>query len=350
MELDLDDLLAGFGEAEPAGPDLEYDPTFSELTIAATPKAEQQVGDKIIPAEEPDYAEVLRLGRELMERTIDIRVAVYMAEAALNREGFPLFARILRYIEGALERHWEHVHPQLDAEDDDDPTERVNALRGLADPETVLRQLRRAPLSESRMMGRMSLRHLAVARGEMPAPADMENPPDMAAFAAALKDTGEEEMAAIRGGIADALEAVRAIDALLDEKVPGQGPDLSALVAGLRAAQEAIAETLGAELPAEAGEEIESDPAGTAASAATGAGAARGAVGGISNSNDVIRALDLIMEYYARNEPSSPVPLLLRRAKRLVNADFLTIMEDMAHAGLEQVRIVGGLEPQEEEY
>lgn len=346
MELDPEELLAGFGDDEPSGPDLEYDSEFADLQIAATPKGEQQVGDKVIAAEEADFSEVLKVGKGLMGRTMDIRVAIYMCEAGLNREGFPLFASLMRYIHGSLMLHWDTVHPQLDADDDNDPTERMNALRGLADSDTVLKQLRRAPLCDSRGLGRFGLRHLAVAKGEMAAPSDMDNPPDMANFAAAVKDTPEEEMGKIREGIADALNAAREIEKILDENVPGQAPDLSPLIDGLNSADAAIAETLG-----EAPSEVAADTGGTAGAApAASTGGGGGAVGGIANTNDVTRALDLIMEFYARNEPSSPVPLLLARAKRLVSADFMTIMNDMAHGGVDQVRMVGGLPPEEEEY
>ena len=55
-------------------------------------------------------------------------------------------------------------------------------------------------------------------------------------------------------------------------------------------------------------------------------------------------SLDRIMQYYERQEPSSPVPILLARAKRLVNADFMTIMRDLAPSGLDNVNMVGGLQ------
>ena len=50
------------------------------------------------------------------------------------------------------------------------------------------------------------------------------------------------------------------------------------------------------------------------------------------------------MAYYKSHEPSSPIPLLLERAKRLVNADFLTIMQDMAPQGIDNVHLIGGIE------
>ena len=68
-----------------------------------------------------------------------------------------------------------------------------------------------------------------------------------------------------------------------------------------------------------------------------------GAIGGISSPNDVQNALDRIIAYYARYEPSSPVPILLTRAKRLVNADFLTIVKDMAPNGVDNVNLIGGI-------
>ena len=49
------------------------------------------------------------------------------------------------------------------------------------------------------------------------------------------------------------------------------------------------------------------------------------------------------MEYFKRHEPSSPVPIILERAKRLVGADFMTIMKDMAPGGLDSVMMIGGI-------
>jgi type VI secretion system protein ImpA len=66
--------------------------------------------------------------------------------------------------------------------------------------------------------------------------------------------------------------------------------------------------------------------------------------GGINSPTDVQNALDRIIGYYERCEPSSPLPLLLLRAKKLVNADFLTIVRNMAPSGIENVNLIGGLE------
>jgi type VI secretion system protein ImpA len=67
--------------------------------------------------------------------------------------------------------------------------------------------------------------------------------------------------------------------------------------------------------------------------------------GEVSSREDVIRLLDKACEYFKRNEPSSPVPLLLQRAKRLVSKDFLGIVQDLAPGGVAEVRSIGGLDP-----
>ncbi len=52
--------------------------------------------------------------------------------------------------------------------------------------------------------------------------------------------------------------------------------------------------------------------------------------------------LDKICKYYAQNEPASPVPLLLERAKRLVPKNFFEVLEDLAPDGMSQLLMVSG--------
>ncbi|MNP79148.1 hypothetical protein D3C76_1769220 [compost metagenome] len=58
----------------------------------------------------------------------------------------------------------------------------------------------------------------------------------------------------------------------------------------------------------------------------------------------MLQSLDRLLQYYARHEPSSPLPVLLRRAKNLVNADFATIVRDLIPDGLSQFENLRGPE------
>ena len=64
----------------------------------------------------------------------------------------------------------------------------------------------------------------------------------------------------------------------------------------------------------------------------------------VSTRDDVVAMLDKIISYYEQHEPSSPVPLLMQRAKRLVTMNFLELMKDLADKGLPQVEAITGKE------
>ncbi len=340
MDIDVETLLAPLEGETPCGDDLEYDPDFMQMVTDATPAEEQQVGDSVLAAEEVDFAGVAKLALGILGRSKDFRAAVYLAEASLHTDGFPAFERCLAYVDGLANSYWECAHPELDAEDDNDPTMRVNAVMGLTGRTTMLRAVRRAPLTQSRVMGRFSLYDLSIANGEIPAPEGMDNPPDSATISAAFQDTDAEDIAAIRAAISQSRAHVKNIGAVFDDKVGVDGPDLTELDSALHKAQAAINAALGEEEGSDAPDAPETD--GAAAPQAAPQGASGG--GAINSNDDVTRMIDRICEYYARVEPSSPVPVLLKRARRLVGADFVDIIKDMATAGYDQVTTIGGLE------
>ena len=61
-----------------------------------------------------------------------------------------------------------------------------------------------------------------------------------------------------------------------------------------------------------------------------------------TNRADALRLLDLVIEFYERSEPSSPLPLLIARARRLADKGFLDILRDMAPDGVSQAERIAG--------
>lgn len=362
----LTDLLKSHGDDAPSGENLEYDPAFMSLEIAAQPGEERQIGDEIIPAEDPDHQEVITQAMDVLGRSHDLRAAVFLAYSYLRTRGLLGFAEVTAYIRGVLEQYWDTCHPQLDPDDDNDPTMRVNAVMALADPRTIIAGIRSAPLTESRTFGRFSLRDMLIAEGEMSAPEGTENLPDRAQILAAFQDTNTERMLALRGAVAQAQDDVKAIVKVFDQNAPRFNTKLDELARVLRQTLERFDDAgiqdpeTTAEEPAVVddageGETVSSgaSSAGAVMPAATARGPAAGGVGlpgGINNQNDVRNTLDRLMQYYARVEPSSPVPVLLARAKRLVGADFLTIIKEMAPEGETNVNLIAGIKPETDEY
>ena len=67
------------------------------------------------------------------------------------------------------------------------------------------------------------------------------------------------------------------------------------------------------------------------------------AVGAIQSREDAIRALDAVAEYFRRHEPSSPIPMIVERARRLVSRSFLEVLADLVPDAVPQARSVGGV-------
>lgn len=340
FELDIDVLLSELSAELPCGEDLEYDAVFGEMERAAEPKPEQQFGNTIIPGEGPEWKLVLKHARALFERTRDLRVAVYFAQSTLAVHGLPIFARSVSLLRGLIERYWEHVHPRLDPDDDNDPTIRVNAIASLSDSDTTLALLKATPIVTSRSVGRFSYRDVLIAQGELSAPEGAEAP-DMGVISAAFADVAIDELQADQSMLEQLLEDVRQIETQVTEQVGvGRATSLEPLREVIRAIQVVYRDQLVKRGVSQGANTADAD--GTGADGAVAEGAEPRLSGQITNREDVVRALEKLTEYYERHEPSSPLPLLLNRAKRLAHADFLSIIRDIAPEGFDQARAIGG--------
>jgi type VI secretion system protein ImpA len=321
---------------EPCGPNLEYDPAFQELERNLLGKPEVQYGNTITPAVPPDWKAVRRQAVELLGRTRDLRIAVALARALLALEGLPGFAGGLQAIDAMLETHWANVHPQLDPDDDDDPTLRINSLGPLTDAGTVLRELHDSAFVQLPGLGPLSLRQLDYATGEAPVP-DGQLALAPASIEKALQAIPREALQPVLAAATQAHAGVIHIEAMLVQRVGNaQALNLAPLLrplARIAAFLQPYAKGAAIDAP---------EPAPAVAGAAPAAPLAAGISGDILDRDDVVKALDKLLSYYRRQEPSSPIPILLERAKRLVPMTFMEIMEDLAPDGVNQLLVIRG--------
>jgi len=334
--IDIAALSSPISEESPCGDDLEYDPAFGEMERAAQGKPEQEMGNAVIAAEEPDWKDLKSKSLAVLSRSRDLRAATYLTRALMHTDGFPGFADGLELLRALLEQHWENVHPKLDPDDDNDPTMRVNTITTLVDPGTTLRALKAIPLVKARGLGQYSLRDIEIASGEAQ-PEEGTQPVEMSVIEATFQDADLEELKATAEAGTRASETFAAIDAhLLATVGTMHAPDLSALPPILGRIQALLGEQLHRRGV------VDASLVGDAVAAA--AAAQPPATGEINSREDVIRALDKIVEYFNRHEPSSPVPLLAKRAKRLVSKSFLEILRDMAPGGVHEAEAIRGPE------
>ena len=339
--IDIDKLAAPLSTQAASGEDVEGSRDFLALEQAIQGKPERQMGDAKLSAEPPDWPEVARLALALLERTKHLQLYLYLARAQLHLHSFVGFSDAVELMRIVVEQYWDSLYPRLDPEDNLDPTARINAIVGLNHMTTQL-QIRGAALISSRAFGTVTLKDIAIASGQLPALKNGPTPLDKATIESAFLDGSVEELQANAQAIEASIANIIRLEAILTQKVgAARSAGLGDLLARLREAQRALAPRLEARgldsavpgapskaehPPAGAGSVTAVNGAASAGSAAKGAPAANGY---IVTRDDVIRMLDQLCAYYDRHEPSSPVPLLLKRAKKLVPMTFVEVIQDM---------------------
>jgi len=338
-KISVDTFLAPVSADKPSGEDLSYDAAFLELERIAPGTPEQQVGSTFVAAEEPNWRDVSEMAVELMGRAKHLRVILFLCVAQLKLEGLPGLRDGVAVLRGVLDTFWDSVYPQLDPSDNNDPLERMNIIAQLAspigtlgDPLRLCERIQTCPVTNSRQFGRLTLRDLMIAKGELPPPEGVK-PPEQALIDGAFKDTPPEEIEATVAAGMQIIEHIGAIDRILDERVGvGRAPDLKTF-------QSAVKDLLKYVQPHAA---ARSGGVGAGASGAmdggggAGSDGAPGRAGGITplsgeiaSAGDVLVAMDKIFRYYERYEVSSPVPVVLRAAQRLVAKNFTEIAKLM---------------------
>ena len=335
--IDIDVLLTELSADAPCGEDLEYDAEYLAVFEKAKGTPEQQIGNRVEAAVPPNWRDIAKECGDLLQRTHDLRLNLLLTQAATQAHGWEGLRDGLTLLKGTLERFWGTVYPQLDPDDELDPTQRVNILMGLCDFDAFIRPIQFLPIVESRAIGRYNLRDIQFATGKLPPPAG-EEPVQLAAIQAAFSDADLERLTATRNLIADSKGQATLIEEFVTAQVGvGNAPNFAPLVSQLKDILQIMDEHLGRR-----GVEMEGASEASESDETSGNSMPAGRLGAISSRQDVIRALDLVCDYYARLEPSSPVPLFLQRAKRLVTKDFMDIIKDMAPDALGQVQFIKG--------
>jgi type VI secretion system protein ImpA len=349
MAIDIESLLSEVSPEAPCGEDLSYDASFLALEDMLRPKAGGGVVAGVEEqAEEPNWREVREKSIELLRRSKDLRVAMYLVLASLKMDGLAGLRDGLLVLQGLLERFWEHLYPRLDPEDNNDPLERINILQSLSpdtvsaqDPMKFKQRLAEVPLCNSPQMGRFNLRDIQVAKGEISVPGDEGTAgPGMSVIDAAFQDTATEELLAASQTSEEAIEHLATITTVFSKNAAqGQTPDLGDFQSVLGNIHKCIQGYLAKRGYGDASEE------GAPADAAVGDEAEKGGIslaGDIRSPKEALLAIEKVCQYFDRHEPSSPVPMLLRRAQRLVSKNFMEVIADICPDAMSRVEMIGG--------
>jgi type VI secretion system protein ImpA len=330
MQVEASVLVTPLAEGRPCGEDLD---DTQPLVLAAFDA--YRLFGQMTPwpkDKQPDWREIRDRSLEVLTQSRDLRILSHLAAAALHTDGLAPFGETLAAAATWLESWWNETYPRID----DDAILRRNALNCLADRVAVVDGLRRAPLLAHRQLGTFCIRDIEIAQGQI-APAADEEARDPNQLEAVLAAVDLESLQSVAARVSGAAKSLRAIEATMREHGGSEAvPDFSAPLQLLDRASVALGKQLSERLPAAA-------DAAADGNEGTDGGRAVRAPGSIGTRDDAVRTLDAVAAFFRKNEPSSPVPLFIERAKRLVGKDFLTVLEDVIPDSVAQAKSVGGI-------
>jgi len=288
------------------------------------------------PAESPEWVEIRDKALDALTKSKDLRLLAYLGTAMLRTDGLPAFSETVHVASQWLDMYWNQTYPLVD----EDAVLRRNALNCFADPMAVVDGIRRVPLVRSRQHGTFSLRDVDIATHQL-SPAEGDSPADEHQIEAAFASVPLAELTQLLDSVAVAIAAFNKIDDRMRESA---GSDAMPGFENVAALLARTAQVLRAQVAAHP----DSTAAAAAGQSAADGGDVAGAAGGpVRSRQDAIRALDAVAAFFKRTEPSSPIPMFVERAKRLVSKDFLEVLADIAPEAVAQARAAGGLKNDE---
>ena len=315
----------------PSGVDLEYDGRYTSLLNDVKPPAATY--DQSEPDDDRNWRELKQKSEELLAETRSLDLASVYTQVLMRQEQTPALGLMkgLYLILEYASNFWDSAYPSLDAADDDPHHFRYNTLGNLGDWKSVVLPLKKDIISLSIGLGDYTLHDIVSLDAG-------EDIPDKQA----LVGLTEEELKAIlklKSDFKVCLQLAEDIKKTLGERTGEtfNGFD-KFLLPCLRQGAEIHPSVSVASSQANAGL-TDNGPVSKKVNQQAQVGSKKLS---IQNRDDVEKAFELICDYYIKHEPSSPVPLLLQRAKKLVKQDFRAILDELRLGGSSDVEQIFG--------
>ncbi|MFM0076612.1 type VI secretion system ImpA family N-terminal domain-containing protein [Paraburkholderia sediminicola] len=337
LDLASHDWLGPISDDTPSGVDLEYDPEYVVLSAKTTAQPDAQYGNFVGSPEPVNWSDVDRDCRRLMLRSQDIRLAVLFARSRTRLAGSAGFAEGMCLLASWLDLYPDTIHPQLavDADRDAALEIRSNALQALTDVHGLLSDLREIVLVKSTAT-RLQVRDVERAFAR-PRPADALSPDSVRQQLNDLR----AQTPAVLSGFDQALASFEGIETWSELHLHSFAPDLSALGKLLQlfarstddlAAHDFILDDAAACEGQIGAVEVPLDDSTTAQVASTPHVVEPDQVMRSTRTRVTDRqaALETIREarhWFETHEPSSPIPVLLRRAEQFVGKRYGEVVQ-----------------------
>ena len=113
------DLLNPIHGDNPSGANLRYDPVTEKIKEARREDVDAPQGQWKTALKTAELPVVIKTaGDVLANRSKDLQIAVWLVDAHVRREAFPVLAPALRFLRDLLEQFWDTLYPPIDEDGD----------------------------------------------------------------------------------------------------------------------------------------------------------------------------------------------------------------------------------------
>lgn len=338
--MQFDGIYQQLSAEESAGnAEITSEPAFMELQVALQGKAGSQMGDAVIAAQPPDFKSALKICTELLVQSKHTALLVALTKASTGVHGFQGLADAMELLQKIFSERWTGIHPEEDKDDPDDPWwERINLLRELTDNPKTVEHLYELKLVEVRHIGVYSKRDVDIANGRRDASDEEKERCNANLIRGAFSECNEEELRKTDSSLKQAIEGCDALDKVLSTEIGSDAPSFELIKKQLTECHQVLHEYAAGKLtdPEPQAEVADESVVPAESSAADSSGQSAQTLQVVVNStafadrDSVAAAFDDVMRFYQEFEPSSPVPILLFKARQMVYKNFFDILRELA--------------------
>jgi type VI secretion system protein ImpA len=341
MPVDLQALLRPLSADTPCGVDLDASDSADAFLkyrvfgskVRLETRFEKQLGPDV------SWREVRARAEEELAKSKDLRVLAHLAASVVRLDSLESLTVTLEAAAGWLETYWDSVYPRLDG----DFAPRCNALSGFADRMAIVDAVRRRPFLSHKELGTCSYRDIEIAVGGTAQDASGETV-DPAAVLGLIQAVSLEDLTALEATVSRARGALQSFEShFLKATDAAMVPDVAPLATLFDKMRQTLQKELAPRLAAAPPAQAVAADAAHGAPAPDNKGVAVVSIGSIASRQDALRALDAVGEFFRRNEPASPVPLFVERAKRMITMDFMQLLEEIVPDAVEHAKAAAGV-------
>jgi type VI secretion system protein ImpA len=341
--LDIEALLVPVSEDRPSGLSLAYDPEYDAIREARRSDDDTPQGDWQRKTKSAQWDRVVALGTSLLkDKTKDLQIAAWVAEALTRLHGFAGLRDGLALIRAIQDRFWDSYFPEIedgDVESRSGPFLFLDATlplvirgipltAGLAEKGYSFLRWEESRATENFALKDPDLLEARMAEGKLTAKQ----------FDDEVAQTPRRFYESLREDLLGSLDALKELDRSVDEHFGRDAPGLVNIRKAVEDCRRPLEPILSAKRMEEPDPEDEAEVAGPesggddwsstdpeasdsdgreAPRPARRPAAPRASGGPIASVEDAFRRVVEAAAYLRKNEPASPVPFLVVRALRL---------------------------------